>query len=280
MYVLDQRGLSKETYRAYMNDIQHMISFMNKRNIDVPDRYAVRSYMLHMYTRYKKSSINRKLSAIKDFFDYVVSHSELEVNPFSHVRSLKNEKGLPMFLTPDEMRDLIEATNQPRDRAILELLYSAGMRVGEMESLSCSDIDLDAGFVRVMGKGSKQRIVPVGSHAITALKAYFSVREIDDPIYCNEPAFLNSKKGKLTSRSIRRIVYKWSTAVAISRHISPHVIRHTFATHMLDAGADLRSIQEMLGHVSLSTTQRYTHVTVDRLMAVYDKAHPRAREAG
>jgi len=281
MYILDQKGLSKETYRAYINDIGQMIRFMDKRHIDKPDRYAVRSYMLYLYTRYTRSTINRKLSAIRGFFDFVLtSKTDLDVNPFSHVKSLKTEKDLPMFLSPDEMIDLIESTSYPRDRAILELLYSTGIRVGEMEAMNCSDVDADSGFVRVMGKGSKQRIVPVGRHAIEAVRAYLTTRGIKDPIYCNEPLFLNRKRSRLTSRSIRRVVYRWSTSVAISRHISPHTIRHSFATHMLDAGADLRSIQEMLGHVSLSTTQRYTHVTVDRLMEVYDKAHPRAKEGG
>ncbi|MCD6569896.1 MAG: tyrosine-type recombinase/integrase [Deltaproteobacteria bacterium] len=278
MYILDQKGLSKETYRAYINDIDSMIEFMDKRHIDKPDRYAVRSYMLYLHTRYTRSTINRKLSAIRGFFDFVLSQSNLDVNPFAHVKSLKTEKELPMFLSPDEMIDLIEATSHPRDRAILELLYSTGIRVGEMEAMNCSDVDMDSCFVRVMGKGSKQRIVPIGSHAIEAIKAYLAIRGIKDPIYCNEPLFLNKRDSRLTSRSIRRVVYRWSTSVAISRHISPHTIRHSFATHMLDAGADLRSIQEMLGHVSLSTTQRYTHVTIDRLMEVYDKAHPRAKE--
>ncbi|MCD6281645.1 MAG: tyrosine-type recombinase/integrase [Deltaproteobacteria bacterium] len=277
MYILDQKGLSEETYRAYMNDIQQVVDFFVQRGVVVPSRQDVRSYMLHMYSRYSKSSINRKLSAIKGFYDFVIANSDLDTNPFACIRSMKGSKELPTFLTPDEIMDLLEKTGDPRDKAILELMYSSGLRVGEVESLNCSDLDLESQVIRVTGKGSKQRIVPIGRYAIDAVMQYLNHRGIIDPIYVDEPMFLNKMGGRLTARSIRRIVYKWSTKMAIARHVSPHVLRHTFATHMLDAGADLRSIQEMLGHASLSTTQRYTHVGMDRLIQVYDASHPRAK---
>ncbi len=277
LYILDQKGLSEETYRAYMNDIQQVVDFFVEKGVDIPSRQEVRSYMLQMYSHYGKSTINRKLSAIKGFYDFIVSNSDLDTNPFDCIRSMKAPKELPTFLTPDEIRDLLEKTDSPRDKAILELMYSSGLRVGEVESLNCSDLDLESQVIRVTGKGSKQRIVPVGRYAIDALMKYFLHRGIKDPIYVDEPMFLNNKGKRLTSRSIRRIVYKWSTRMAIARHVSPHVLRHTFATHMLDAGADLRSIQEMLGHASLSTTQRYIHVGIDHLMKVYDASHPRAK---
>jgi integrase/recombinase XerC len=278
MELLDQKGLSGETYRAYLNDIRHMIAFLKERSSEVPDRHMVRSYMLRLNEQYTRTTINRKLSAIKGFFDFVMKQTSLPRNPFGHVRSLKKRETLPVFLSHDEMFDLIEIITDLRDRAILELLYSTGIRVGEAEAMQCSDIDMASGFIRVTGKGSKQRMVPVGRRALAAIVTYLQSRGINDPIYCSDPLFLNSRGNNMRSRSIRRVVYQWSLAAAVAKQVSPHVIRHTFASHMLDAGADLRSIQEMLGHASLSTTQRYTHLTVDKLMDVYDKAHPRAKE--
>jgi len=275
MHLLDQKGLSTETYRAYINDLTDMIAFMRERGS--LDKRAVRAYMMHMHNQYARASINRKLSAIKGFFDFARRETSLETNPFAHVRSLKKIEELPRFLTPDEAVDMIEATDKLRDQAILELLYSTGIRVGEIERMDCSDVDPGSGFIRVLGKGSKQRMVPVGVHALNAIGAYLRTRGINDPIYVNAPLFLNKFGTRLSSRSIRRIVGRWSGHAAISRQISPHVLRHSFATHLLDAGADLRSIQEMLGHASLSTTQRYTHLGVDKLMEVYDKAHPKAK---
>lgn len=275
MHLLDQKGLSVETYRAYINDLTDMIAFMRERGS--LDKHAVRAYMMHMHNQYARSSINRKLSAIKGFFDFVRRETGLETNPFAHVRSLKRQDVLPRFLSPDEAVDMIEATEKLRDQAILELLYSTGIRVGEIEGMDCSDVDRERGFIRVLGKGSKQRMVPVGKHALNAIGAYLRTRGVNDPIYVNAPLFLNKNGTRLSSRSIRRIVGRWSRHAALRSHVSPHVLRHSFATHLLDAGADLRSIQEMLGHASLSTTQRYTHLSVDKLMEVYDKAHPKAK---
>lgn len=278
MFLLDQKGLSQETYRAYVGDIEDLLAFLGEQGISCPDRTAVRSYMMKLHTRYNRTTINRKLSSIKGFFDFIMSQSDLDVNPFSHVRSLKKHEDLPKFLTPEEVIDLIEGVKEPRDRAVLELFYSTGVRVGEVESMNCMDVDKDAGFILVMGKGAKQRRIPVGPRALSAIMEYLRSRGIEDPVYCSEPLFLNSRNRRLKSRSIRRIVETWSINMAMSRHVSPHVIRHTFATHMLDAGADLRAIQEMLGHASLSTTQHYTHLTLDKLMDVYDKSHPKAKE--
>ena len=278
MYLMDQKGLSSETYRAYLVDIRHLLTYLDEKGVVIPDRLAVRSYMLNLHNHYDRSSINRKLSSLRGFFDFVMTQSDLKSNPFSHVRSLKKKEDLPGFLTPEEMIDLIEFTTDPRDRAVLELLYSTGIRAGEVETMNCMDVDMASGFILVTGKGLKQRRVPVGERALAAIRVSLKSRGIEDPIYCPEPLFLNTRRKRLRTRSIRRIVYKWSSTVALRRHVSPHVIRHTFATHMLDAGADLRSIQEMLGHASLSTTQRYTHLTLDKLMDVYDKAHPKAKE--
>jgi integrase/recombinase XerC len=278
LFLLDNKGFSGETYRAYLGDIRHFITFITGRGGSTPDRGMVRSYMMNLRSNYSRASVNRKLSAIKGFFDYIMISIELPMNPFGHVRSLRHKESLPQFLSHDEVFDLIDAVIEPRDRAILELLYSTGIRVGEAESMKCCDVDMQKGFIMVTGKGSKQRYVPIGSRAMISISTYLRTRGIHDPIYCTEPLFLNSRGGTLRSRSIRRIIYQWSMQAALARHVSPHVIRHTFASHLLDAGADLRSIQEMLGHASLSTTQRYTHLSVDKLMDVYDKAHPRAKE--
>lgn len=278
LMLLDSRGFSRETYRAYVNDIRDFITFITEHQACIPDRRMVRSYMLRLRTRYNRTSVNRKLSAIKGFFSFVMRSTGLPMNPFGHVRSLKQRDTLPKFLSHDEMFDLIDAVDDPRDRAILELFYSTGIRVGEAETMKCCDVDVNEGFIMVIGKGSKQRHVPIGTRALHAIGSYLKKRGIIDPIYCTEPLFLNSRGGPMRSRSIRRIISRWSLHAALAKHVSPHVIRHTFASHMLDAGADLRSIQEMLGHVSLSTTQRYTHLSVDKLMDVYDKAHPKAKE--
>ncbi|HVN72889.1 MAG TPA: site-specific tyrosine recombinase/integron integrase [Desulfomonilia bacterium] len=278
LVLLDNKGFSRETYRAYLGDIRDFITFVSGHQAGIPDRHQVRSYMLRLRSHYSRSSVNRKLSAIKGFFDFAMKTAELPVNPFGHVRSLKRHDTLPSFLSHDEVFDLIDSVDEPRDRAILELLYSTGIRVGEAENMKCCDVDMYKGFILVTGKGTKQRYVPIGQRAMAAIEAYLKGRGISDPIYCTEPLFLNSRGSPMRSRSIRRVIYLWSIKVALARHVSPHVIRHTFASHMLDAGADLRSIQEMLGHASLSTTQRYTHLSVDKLMDVYDKAHPKAKE--
>jgi integrase/recombinase XerC len=278
LVLLDTKGLSRETYRAYMGDLRDLVAFIRERGDDIPDRRSVRAYLLRLASRYDRASVNRKLSAIKGFFDYLLRQGCCSVNPFGHVRSLRHREHLPKFLNPDEVFDLIEAVNDPRDRALLELLYSTGIRVGEAEAMQCCDVDMHRGFILVTGKGSKQRTVPVGRRSIQAIAAYLATRGIADPIYCTEPLFLGRRGGPLGSRGMRRVIYQWSLQAALGRQVSPHVIRHSFASHMLDAGADLRSIQEMLGHASLSTTQRYTHLHVDKLMDVYDKAHPRAKE--
>lgn len=278
LVLLDSKGLSRETYRAYQGDIKDLIAFIREKDSGIPDRRMVRSYMLRLASTYSRTSVNRKLSAVRGFFDFIVRQHGLPVNPFGHVRSLKHRQSLPKFLSHDEVFDLIDAVTDPRDRAILELLYSTGIRVGEAEAMQCCDVDLHRGFILVTGKGSKQRQVPAGRRALDAIRAYLGTRGIADPIYCTEPLFLGRRGGPLGSRGMRRVICQWSLQAALAKRVSPHVIRHTFASHLLDAGADLRSIQEMLGHASLSTTQRYTHLNVDKLMDVYDKAHPRAKE--
>jgi integrase/recombinase XerC len=202
-------------------------------------------------------------------------------NPAKGVATPKTERYIPVTLTIDEIFRMLDAPDKSnplglRDQAILELLYSSGIRVGELTQLNCDDVDLELGIIKVLGKGKKERIVPIGSKAIEAIKDYLRKRKFPSGNGIEGPLFINTRNGRLTDRSVRRIVEKYGKKCGPGRSITPHALRHTFATHLLDAGADLRDIQELLGHVSLSTTQKYTHVSIDGLMDVYDKAHPRS----
>jgi integrase/recombinase XerC len=207
----------------------------------------------------------------------------LTANPAQGVRTPKVPKTLPRHLRPGEVENLIEAPegDEPlvrRDRAILEMLYAAGLRVSELVGLDWPDVDLSARMVRVMGKGSKERMVPFGRPAAAALRQWLERWEtVRDPADSGEPVFLNRRGTRLSDRDVRRVIDRWVDAAAVARGVHPHTLRHTFATHLLEGGADLRAIQELLGHSSLSTTQKYTHLEVDRLLAVYRDAHPRAR---
>jgi len=248
-------------------------------DVDKVDRLVLRRYLSFLHKKNRKSSIARKISALRSFFKYLIREQLASANPAKSVSSPKLEKVLPTTLTVDEAFRLVESpAEEPdhpslRDQAILELLYSSGIRVSELVGLNLKQLDLDLGLVRVMGKRRKERIAPVGSKAIESLRAYLKERgEMGE----EEPLFVNRWRRRLTSRSVGRLVKKYTKRAGIFRNISPHTLRHSFATHLLDSGADIREIQEMLGHASLSTTQRYTHLTLGKLMEVYDKAHPRS----
>ena len=262
------------------------VSSTGKVEMGKVDRMAIRKYLSFLHRKNKKSSIARKISTLRSFFKYMVREQVIPSNPAKSVSTPKVEKTLPTTLTVDEAFRLMESpttiSEKPsegskekglRDRAILELLYSSGLRVSELVGLNSNQLDLDLGIVRVMGKGRKERIVPVGVKAIEALEAYLEKRGM---LEGEEPIFVNSLGGRLTARSVGRLMKRYTRHSGIFRKVSPHSLRHTFATHLLDAGADIREIQEMLGHSSLSTTQRYTHVSMGKLMEVYDKAHPRS----
>jgi integrase/recombinase XerC len=254
--------------------------------IEKVDRMGIRKYLSFLHRKNRKSSIARKISTLRSFFKYLVREQVIFSNPAKGVSTPKVEKTLPTTLTVDEAFRLMESPKHIsekssegskerglRDRAILELLYSSGLRVSELVGLNSNQLDLDLGIVRVMGKGRKERIVPVGVKAIEALATYLEERAV---LKGDEPIFVNSLGGRLTARSVGRLMKRYTRHSGIFRKVSPHSLRHTFATHLLDAGADIREIQEMLGHSSLSTTQRYTHVSMGKLMEVYDKAHPRS----
>lgn len=290
-----ERQLSPQTLRAYEHDLVTFHEFLARdflgkdpesvRSRDV-DPLAVRSFLAALTRQgLGKRSQGRALSAVRSLFRFACLEGEVPANPAQGVKTPKVPKTLPRHLRPGEVEDLIEAPAgdaplERRDRAILELLYAAGLRVSELVGLDWPDIDLPARVLRVMGKGSKERMVPFGRPAGDALRRWLEVWEgVRDPIKEGEPVFLNHLGGRLTDRSVRRVIDRWVDAAAVARGVHPHTLRHTFATHLLENGADLRAIQELLGHSSLSTTQKYTHLEVDRLLSVYRDAHPRARKS-
>lgn len=285
-YMRVERNASVHTIENYEKDLRQFAAFLRKSDIaQLADVHylLVRSFLAELQNQeYAKRSVSRKLSALRSFFHYLVKEDVLEVSPFHYIRTPKLDKKLPKFLYIEEMEELLQLpdTANPlglRDLAMLETLYASGMRVSELVSLDLSSIDLDLGVALVFGKGAKERYVPLGDHAVAALIRYQEegrARLIADPAI---PAlFVNARGTRISDRSVRRIVDKYVSQLAQSRKISPHTIRHSFATHMLEAGADLRTVQELLGHVNLSTTQIYTHITKDHLQSIYNRAHPRA----
>ena len=300
-YLSVEKNASPHTCRCYRKDLDGFEDFLKgsgmilgpagKVEIERADRIDIRKYLSFLHRKNRKSSIARKISTLRSFYKYLVREQVISSNPAKSVSTPKVEKTLPTTLTVDEAFRLMESPRTVsekssgrsrskvlRDQAILELLYSSGLRVSELVGLNSNQLDLDLGIVKVMGKGRKERIVPVGTKATEVLAAYLKEREI---LGGDEPIFVNAFGGRLTARSVGRLMKRYSRHSGIFRKVSPHSLRHSFATHLLDAGADIREIQEMLGHSSLSTTQRYTHISAGKLMEVYDKAHPRSfRNAG
>lgn len=283
-----ERYSSKETLRAYGGDLRQFCQFIldetKVKDAEHVDRAHIRSFLssLHKYG-YEKRSVARKLSALKSFFKYLKRKGYIGTNPALNIRSPRLEKRLPSILNEQEARLLMDAPKGSgilavRNRAMLELLYGAGLRASELCSLSVVDCDMYAEVMKVKGKGRKERLLPIGRKAAVALEAYLKRRgELLRGADTNA-LFLNKLGTRLTTRSLQRIVRKSILTVSARSGTNPHVLRHTFATHMLERGADLKAIQDLLGHASLSTTQIYSHVTMDRLMKVYKRAHPRAEK--
>ena len=290
-YLRSERNLSVHTVSAYRTDLDGFAAFVAEQRGSTADAAAIDHLLLRLYLAclgtgpqpYTKSSIGRKLAAVRAFFSWLTRTGRLTVNPAELVATPKKEQKLPFHLNIDQTVALVESvplhSDDPllvaRDLAVLELLYSSGLRVSELTGLSIGDLDCDSGLVRVLGKGGKERIVPVGSVALQAIDRYLLIRCSRDE---KQPLFLGCRGGRLNRREVARIVSRHASGLSTFKPVSPHTLRHTFATHLLEQGADLRSIQELLGHSSLSTTQKYTHVGLDRLLEVYDKAHPRANE--
>ncbi len=305
-----ERGVSPHTGAAYRRDLTQFRAFLGHEgypdDVRAVDPRAIRAYMAALHRAgAARSSAARKLACLRSFFRFLCRRGVLEVNPARLVPTPKQGKPVAQHLSVDEVNHLLAAVapkdvSDPRgrrDRAVFELFYAAGLRIGELTDLDLDDVDLGEGLVRVRGKGNKERIVPVGSRAVAALRAYLASRHVlffpprndasrrrglraaggGDAHGLAPPAlFLNGRGGRLTPRAVQQALARYLTAAGLGRKITPHGLRHSFATHLLDAGADLRAIQELLGHARLSTTQRYTHVGIGALMQVYDRAHPRA----
>ncbi|NCO50565.1 MAG: tyrosine recombinase XerC [Deltaproteobacteria bacterium] len=284
-----ERNLSPHTIAAYGHDLAQFYDFL-QRSFNAPpdverlkrlDAHLFRRYLAKRHERNRRTSVGRKLAAIRTFLRYLVREGILLTSAADALSTPRAEKYLPRVLSVDEVFRLLDQSPQRdsllflRDKAAYEVLYSCGLRVAELTALNLSSLDLHQGLVRVVGKGSKERTVPVGSAAIAALQAYLAARK---PLDAEAPLLLNARGGRLTPRSVQRLMKKYLLLAGLPTDASPHALRHSFATHLLDGGADLRAIQELLGHASLSTTQKYTQVSLSHLTQVYDAAHPRSRK--
>lgn len=291
-HLADERAVSPHTRKAYVDDVGRFLAFLEDftgsgaAEPEDVDALVVRSWLASLRAAgHARTSIVRRLSALRTFFTFLEREGLVEGNPARGVATPRTEKSLPVTLSVSEAAAVVEAPSAGtelglRDRALLELLYGTGLRVSELVGLSLPDVDLPGRQVRTMGKGRKERIVPFGGKAAEALAAWLPARLalLAGRRVRGEPLFLNARGGRLTDRSVRRVLLSALSAADVTRHASPHALRHSFATHLLSAGADLRTIQELLGHASLATTQKYTHLDVERLMEVYRKAHPKAEE--
>ena len=278
-----EKNASPHTVKNYGVDLREFAQVLEKKMPEEITCLEIRSFLAALKEKnYSKSTVSRKLACIRSFFKYLVRENILKTNPAAGIATPKRDKRLPQFLDPQEVTHLLEAPaidnwEGKRDRAILELFYSSGLRVSELVGLNHDDVDFFSELVRVRGKGKKERIVPVGSVALKAIQTYAEHRPPKEKEAAQKKAlYLNRSGGRLTDRSVRRMMLKYGRKIALKKEVSPHMLRHSFATHMLDRGADLRSVQELLGHENLSTTQIYTHVTTKRLKEAYDAAHPRA----
>jgi tyrosine recombinase XerC len=276
-YLEIEKNYSKHTILNYRLDLEDFNKFLGDSPIENVDYLALRKNLAVLKEKNLGArTVNRRLSSLRSFFKFLVRDGYLKTNPTLSLSSPKQDKHLPLFMTEEEVATLIEAASQKdergmRDRAILEAFYSTGIRISELVGLSVKDIDFIGGIVKVMGKGKKERIVPIGDVATARIRAYLENRKKQ-----SEALFLNKNGKRITDRGVRGIVEKYIKLASIKHGVSAHTFRHSFATHLLNRGADLRSVQELLGHASLSTTQIYTHLTTERLKSVYDKAHPRA----
>ena len=288
-----ERNLSDRTRKSYLSDLKQYRAFIERQAVsggnegNIPtDQIVIRSFLASLYrANLRKVTISRKVAALRSFYRYLLREGKVGFNPAELVQTPRCEKYIPVVLSVDEILSLLRVNFSAdpaglRDRAMVELFYSAGIRLSELTAINTDDLDFAQGLLKVRGKGRKERIVPVGAPAFAAIEGYLQRRGelaakqggacIDDAL------FLSTRGKRMNPRGVARVVERVVRLSGIGRKISPHALRHTFATHLLDAGADLRSIQEMLGHKSLSTTQKYTTVSVSRLMEIYDRSHPRA----
>ncbi len=284
-YLKHEKNVSPHTERSYLSDLEQFFDFLGDLELSAVDHQVLRRFVAGlMKLNVKRSSIARKLSSLRAFFKYLNRQGVVSTNPAKLIATPRGEKRLPAVLTADDALRLMEAPNREkkasgdtllRDRAVLETLYSTGIRASELIGINHDDIDRSDRLIRIRGKGRKERVVPIGQTALDAIEAYLRMRSDPPP---SAAVFTGSAGKRLTARTVQRILEKYRKILGFTQKASPHTLRHSFATHMLESGADLRAIQELLGHASLSTTQRYTHLNLDSLMNAYDKAHPRARK--
>lgn len=279
-YLQVEKGAMANTKRAYKSDIKGFIKFIEKSGYHEIDHHTIRSYIVSIYKDIKKSSLSRKISSIKVFFRFLKKKGYIVDNTALIIKNPKAEKHLPKFYTIDEMFRFLdylptEKWNHLRNKAIFELMYSTGIRSQEALDINVEDIHIQGMWIRVKGKGGKERVLPFGEKAKKALESYIEWLKANKLYSPERPLFVNFKGERLSYRSLLRIMKKYQLKTGLFKNLTLHSIRHSFATHMLDSGADLRSIQELLGHSRLSTTQKYTHVSMDKLMETYDKSHPR-----
>ncbi|MFC2060431.1 tyrosine recombinase XerC [Chloroflexota bacterium] len=289
-YLEAERNASPYTVRNYTTDLLGFFQFLGEKGVgslNEVDKHVLRDYLAHVLEQgFVKASIARKLSAIRSFYRYLVREEIMSTNPSATTSSPKLDRRLPSFLTTDEMGRLIEIPDLStpkgqRDRALLELLYASGIRVSELVHLNLEQVDLGSREIRVRGKGSKERMVLMGQPAAEALSTYLRQGRpmlFGTKIRMTNAVFINYYGGRLTERGVQKIVAKYAKKAGLDKRVHPHMLRHTFATHLLDGGADLRVVQELLGHASLSSTQIYTHVTQSQARKVYLSAHPMAQE--
>ena len=287
-YLKAERSYSPNTVKAYLRDVLAFSKFsrLDKDKIGKASKSNVRKWLAHCQKKgAKRTTINRKLASLRTFFKFLIREGFAVSNPAMGIRSAGLDKTLPSYLSVDQTFALLNSSGEDfkevRDKAILELLYSSGLRVGELISLNMTHITFDPEMIKVKGKGNKERIVPFGMEAKKALLFYITYRDqlLEKRGLRDEPAlFINRLGGRLSARSVQRLVAKRALESGIVEKVTPHTLRHAMASHMLESGADLKTIQDILGHASLSTTQIYTHLDMAGLSAIYDKAHPRARK--
>ena len=287
-YLRAERHLSEHTLRNYAQDISQFLGFWEENQPDQSLHMAtyrhIRSFLATNLRGKSKSTMARKLSALRTFFKYLQRQGVLEQNPARLAPTPKADKPLPRFLTVDEVFHLLDQVGggmsfrSRRDRAILELFYSGGLRLSELAGLNLKNLDVEEGIVRVWGKGAKERLAFMGNPARVAIKAYLPEREqfLQKKVLTETALFLNNRGGRLSSRQIARVVTLWSRIAGLAGNLTPHGLRHSFATHLLEGQADLRAVQELLGHANISSTQRYLHTDLDYLMEEYDRTHPRS----
>jgi integrase/recombinase XerC len=276
-----EKNVSPFTLTNYTLDLQDFYNFLKGIPLEKVDTIVLRRFLASLREQnYAKRTIARRISSLRSFFKFLCREGYLKTNPILGLRTPKLDRKLPHFLSEEEMGQLLESPPADlsglRDRAILESLYSTGMRVSELVGLNKEEIDFFGGVIKVYGKGKQERLIPIGDRALTAIKDYLDKLPENFKISTRKALFLNKKGRRLSDRAVRLIVSKYINKFSFKKGVSPHTLRHSFATHLLDRGADLRSVQELLGHKNLSTTQIYTHVTTERLKSVYKKAHPRA----